>query len=113
MYIELRAINRIGQGGSEFELPSEIIRYLEFKDTVLFLLNAEKQQNHIVAIKYRDVDPHEFYITWEFKYRTYITGFARWMYNEQDCLRIRTWDDIIFIIDPNDGHIIDDFPTHG
>ncbi|GHV59374.1 hypothetical protein FACS1894182_13400 [Bacteroidia bacterium] len=113
MYIELRAINKFGNGGSEYELPSEIIRYLEFKDSVIFLLNANGLQNHIVSVKYRTIDPHAYYIAWEFKYQTSFSSFTKSLYGNQERIRIQTYDDAIFIIDTDDGHIVFHGPTHG
>ena len=70
-------------------------------------------KNHIVAIRYGTVDGATgYYLAWEFKHKWSISYFIKDNSNGQDCLRIRI-EDMIFLIDPNDGHIIDNFPTHG
>ncbi|NOU17149.1 MAG: hypothetical protein HOO91_06275 [Bacteroidales bacterium] len=112
MYIELRSINRIGDGGNEIVLPSDIIRYLEFDNSVALLLKSENNRNHLVSVKFK-FNPNEFYIAWNFVYKSQILYLIKHIEEGKEYIKIKTWDDMIFILDPDTGNIIFESQTKG
>jgi hypothetical protein len=112
MYIEIRGIDRIGYGGNEIILPSELIRYIEFENCVVFLVNAGGKRNQVVSVKFRH-SPNEYYVAWSFVHRSQIMSLIKFLEEGKEYVKIKTWDDLLFILDPETGSIIFESPTKG
>ncbi len=69
MYIELRNIRTFdGGSGTMLTLPYDIIRFVEFENVVVFLLNNENKREFVVGVKFsQEGGVNHFRISWEFK----------------------------------------------
>ena len=103
MYIELRAINRIGNGGVEFKFSSNIVRYIEISDCVIFLLN----NNEIISLQLTTEVEVKYIIAWEKEFsNSIISNFSKYTENQKEFIKIVLDSDYIYIIEPNTGDIV-------
>ncbi|MDR0833931.1 MAG: hypothetical protein LBN93_07105 [Candidatus Symbiothrix sp.] len=115
MYITIESLTNFFSDGMTFNLPSEIVRYLEFEDVVVFLLNENGKRNKIIGVKFsQEGEINHHYIAWEFQIidglgKIYpIHYFVKKTHKEQEL--ICCWGggfDIDFYINPISGEIID------
>lgn len=68
MQIMLDSLTEFHDGGERFILPSNVVRYIEFKNVVVFLLDEHKKRDKIVGVKFSQAGGiNHFYIAWEFR----------------------------------------------
>ena len=64
----LDSLTDFHDGAIRFTLPSKLVRYIEFENIVVFLLDEEGKQDKIIGVKYsREGGINHFYIAWEFQ----------------------------------------------
>jgi hypothetical protein len=114
MYIELNSIRQFSWGGFKFTLPSDIIRFIEFNNVVVFLLDENGKRDKILGVKFSNtLESKQFYIDWEFQItdgfnKTYpISGLVKIVYNAKDAIYCYSGGyDIGFYLDPETGKIV-------
>ena len=119
MVIQLRNIKTFDEGGGDyFELPSNIIRFIEFEKTVVFWLDENGKRDKIVGVKFitsmEGGGVNHYYIAWEFQVVDglgnihEIDWLVKKIYDAQEIIEChgRRFD-IIFYLNPNNGEIID------
>ena len=118
MYIELRDIRTFDEGGGlSFELPSNIVRFIEFEKVAVFHLDEDGKQDKIVGVKYTtEGGGHRYYIAWEFQIIDGLNKIHRII-----CLEKQNYKgiesvhcyglgfDMVFYLNPDTGEIIDKF----
>ena len=68
IHIMLDSLTEFHEGAIRFTLPSKLVRYIEFKSVVVFLLDEEGKQDKIIGVKYsREWGINHFHIAWEFQ----------------------------------------------
>ena len=113
MFIILDAINQFSYGGTKFELPSEILRYIEYNDVVVFWLRNGGRENHVVGVKFsQEGGVNRFYIAWEFtidnwdKYQDKASYVIKAEKDGVPIIQIGTTDCVIYKLDPNTGKVL-------
>jgi hypothetical protein len=114
MYIELNNIRQISWGGEKFTLSSDIIRFIEFNNVVVFLLDEGGKRDKIVGIKFSQAGAiNHFYIDWEFQIidgmkNIYpVSCVVKTLYNNQEVVNCYSGGfDIGYYLDPETGNIL-------
>ena len=114
MYIELNNIREFSWGGCKFTLPSDIIRFIEFNNVVVFLLDERGRRDKIVGIKFSQIGGiNHFYIDWEFQIidgmkNIYpFSGVVKTLYNNKETVRCHSGGfDIGYYLDPETGKVL-------
>jgi hypothetical protein len=99
------------QGATTFELPSNIIRFIEFKEVVVFLLDNYGKRDTVVGVKFSQAGGiNHFYIAWEFKsidglgdvYSLY--GLTKEIYNNKEAVYCYSGGfSVEYFLDPETG----------
>jgi hypothetical protein len=118
MYIHLDDIKSFHWGGDKFTLPSNIIRFIEFENVVVFLLDENKRQDKIVGVKFSQEDgTNHFYIDWEFQIidgikKIYpIDSLTRVLFENREVVECHSGGfDIGYYLDPDTGKVIHSEP---
>lgn len=114
MYIHLDDIRSFHSGGTKFTLPSNIIRFNEFEDTIVFLLDENGKRDKIVGVKFSKIGGvNHFYIDWEFQIvdglnKIYmIDGLQRVIFKDKELVSCQSGGfDIAYYLNPENGEII-------
>lgn len=108
-----------GSNVEPLELPSEIARYIEFKNIDILLLydSFKKREIKIIGVKYSK-KRHKLYIAWEFQIIDglreihEIVEMGRKMFEEKEVIYCRGWGfDIGYYLDPDTGDVLHKEPT--
>lgn len=69
MYIELRNIRAFdGGSGTTFTFSHDIIRFVEFEEVVVFLLNSDNKRDSVVGMGFsQEGGINHYHVLWEFK----------------------------------------------
>ena len=121
MYIELKNIREIRWGGDTFQVPSNILRYIEFSKTVVLLLdyNEEtKEAAKIIGVKYGVRSGiNGFFIEWEFKVKDFsnreysIVSMIKTVYGNEEVICCNAWGfDIAYYLNQNTGEVLHSEP---
>jgi hypothetical protein len=114
MYIHLDNIRSFHSGGDRFELPSNIVRFNEFENSIVFLLDENGKRDKIVGVKFSQKGGiNHFYIDWEFQiidgigtiYKIDGAQKVKLMENELFYCRSGSFD-IAYYLDPDTGKIV-------
>jgi hypothetical protein len=119
MYIELKNIKTFWGGeGSSLELPSNIIRFIEFEKVVVFLLDEDGKRDKIAGVKFsQEGGINHYYIAWEFQiidknnkvYR--FDYFVRKTHKGQELVYcLSGWGVVGYFLNPDTGEIVDLIP---
>ena len=113
MFIILESRNKFSYGGTEFTLSSEILRYIEFEDVVVFWLRHGGREDHIVGVKFTTTPHNHFYVAWEYivgdweKYQDSRPTYVKKIEKEgKPLIEVGTWDCVIYTINPDTGEEI-------
>jgi hypothetical protein len=114
MYIELDDIKSFHWGGTKFKLPSNIIRFNEFENVVVFLLDENKKRDKIVGVKFSQAEGiNHFYIDWEFKVKDFtnneysIVSMSKQIFENKEVVYCYGWGfDIGYYLDPETGRVL-------
>ncbi|GHV59376.1 hypothetical protein FACS1894182_13410 [Bacteroidia bacterium] len=116
MYIQLKDIKTIsGPLAHAFELPSNIIRIIEFEEVVVVLLDEDGKQDKIIGVKFtKEGGIHRYHIGWEFQIidklgRTYGFDYmVRKNHKGQDLLVCMSGCvDMEYYLNPDTGEVLD------
>lgn len=119
MYIELDDIRTFSWGGCKFTLSSDIIRFNEFENTVVFLLDENGKRDKIVGIKFsQEGGINHFKIAWEFQVIDglgeihSIVAMQRSNYENKEVVYCCGWGfDIGYYLNPETGEVVHKEPT--
>jgi len=117
MYIELYSLTEFW-GGAKFTLPSKLVRFIEFENVVVFLLDEDGKKDKIIGVKFsQEGGINHFYIAWEFqiidkKDKKYaITALTKRMHKEQELVYCASgWADVGCFLNPETGEVVDFIP---
>jgi hypothetical protein len=113
-YIELNSLTEFQWGATKFTLPSKMLRFNEFEESVVFFLD----NNRIVGVKFSQAGGiNHFYIAWEFqpidgngKVRQ-INSMTRKTYNGKEVVSCFVSSYMtVHLLDPDNGEILHEFP---
>ena len=117
--IILRSLTEFSESGRKFTLPSKMLRFDEFEQSVVFFLDNEGKHDKVIGVKFsQEGGVNHLYIAWEFQSidnfgkPRYIDEIRRKIYNGKEaisCLVTRWLTE--YIIDPDNGKILDELPT--
>lgn len=105
--------------GTKFELPSKLVRYIEYESVVLFLLDENGKRDKIIGVKFSQKGGiNHFYIDWEFQIIDglgeihEIVEMVKKLFEEKEVIYCRGWGfDIGYYLDPNTGAVLYQEPT--
>jgi hypothetical protein len=107
-----------GSNLEHLELPSNVARYFEFDNVVVFLLYKpnELKEFKIIGVKYSK-EKYKLYIAWEFQITDglgkihEIVGMGIRNFNDQDVIYCSGWGfDIAYYLDPETGKVLNTEP---
>jgi len=118
MNIMFDSIMEFHYGGEKFKLPSKLVRYIEFENTVVFLLDENGKRDKIIGVKFSQSGGiNHFYIDWEFQIidgiGTIYTIHGMWKenFNNQEVIVCYSGSfDIQFYLNPENGKVINKIP---
>lgn len=103
-----------GSNVKNFELPSEISRYFEFDNSVVFLLydDLKKRESKIIGVQFSK-SQYSFFISWEFQIKDglgeihEIVLMERKIFNNKEVIYCYGWGfDIGYYLEPDTGKIL-------
>jgi hypothetical protein len=115
MYIsKLYSLTEFLSQGEKFTLPSNMMKYIEFENTVVFLLDNNGKPDKVVGVKFsQEGGVNHLYIAWEFQdinglgQICRITGMFRETYNGKEvvsCFVGRRLTE--YFLNPDNGEIL-------
>ena len=118
-YIVLDSLTEFHWGGTKFTLPSKMLRFNEFEESVVCFLDNEGRHDKVIGVKFsKEGGINHFYIAWEFQSidnfgkPRYIDSVYRKIYNGKEMVGcfVSKWL-TEYIINPNNGEILDELPA--
>jgi hypothetical protein len=118
MHIILDSLSEFHDCGTKFILPHDMVRYVEFENTIAFLLKKNNFRHKIVGVRFsQEGGINHFLISWEFqiidglKEVHEIVLMERVKFNNKELIYCYGWGfDIGYYLDPDTGEVVDTEP---